>query len=994
MHRLLSLILIAIVSLIAPNIVSAQYPGWSHTGVVNILTTPDGANLPASAIIREFPLLVRLSGDFFDFAQAKANGEDLRFSTPAGMALKYQIDEWDSSRRTASIWVRVPEIRGNSVQEIRLHWGKADAKSESNGAAVFNESNGYVGVFHMGGPLDDATGKMSAKNVKTTETPGIIGNARRLAGGQGISLGEKNAHLPSGSQPHSTESWFKPEKPNGTVVGWGNEHGQGKVVMQFRSPPHIRMDCYFSGGDVASESRMRMNEWVHVVHTYEKGSSRIYVNGVLDGKNLTQSAPLAIKNPARMYIGGWYDNYNFIGDVDETRISNVVRSPDWIKLQFENQKPMQTLVGPVVQPGEEFSLNPDVAVVAEGKNINFTVKAGGAKKIYWIEKRGNQETTVAVDRLKHTFHADRVVGDSKASILVKVVGQDRTQTKELSVKIVEAIPEPEFEIKAVTQWDGRQPIEIVPVITNLEALKQAGSAELTTRWTIEGMGTIHQVLPGKLRLKRSLNSGKLTVGVAIGNGGNETYHTVNINVQEPKNDAWVHRTPAADEKPVEGQFFARDDKNEGTLNYNGKLTEPAESVFLKLFADDKLVTESTQKPGMGGAYSFAIKMKPGLVKYKVEFGTKVAGTEKVQHSVGNLLCGDAFMIMGQSNAVATDFGKETPEFRSDWIRTFGGMSGNPKSESGFGNAIYRGRNSEKYQIGYWGMELGKRLVDQHKIPVFIINGAVGGTRIDQHQRSEVDPEDLTTLYGRLLWRIREAKLTHGIRGIIWHQGENDQGADGPTGGFGYETYRRYFLDLAAAWKSDYPNVQHYHVFQIWPKSCAMGINGSDNRLREVQRKLPADFSNLSVMSTLGIEPPGGCHFPAAGYAEFARLIAPLVERDHYSKSPVASITPPNLRRAYFENEQKETLVLEFDQPVTWHADLINEFQLDGKNGQVVSASTVGNKLTLKLRQSSSAATITYLDSASWSQKRLLRGENGIAALTFCEVVIEPRPNSR
>jgi hypothetical protein len=37
-----------------------------------------------------------------------------------------------------------------------------------------------------------------------------------------------------------------------------------------------------------------------------------------------------------------------------------------------------------------------------------------------------------------------------------------------------------------------------------------------------------------------------------------------------------------------------------------------------------------------------------------------------------------------------------------------------------------------------------------------------------------------------------------------------------------------------------------------------------------------------------------------------------------------------------------------------------------------------------------AKSLTYLDSANWNQDRLLRGENGIAALTFCEVPIEPR----
>jgi hypothetical protein len=287
------------------------------------------------------------------------------------------------------------------------------------------------------------------------------------------------------------------------------------------------------------------------------------------------------------------------------------------------------------------------------------------------------------------------------------------------------------------------------------------------------------------------------------------------------------------------------------------------------------------------------------------------------------------------------------------------------------------------------MELARHLVENQQIPICIINGAVGGTRIDQHQCNPKSHEDMTTIYGRLLWRVRQARLTHGVRGIFWHQGENDQGADGPTGGFGWETYRQYFIELAAAWKQDYPNIQHYYVFQIWPKSCAMGINGSDNRLREVQRTLPTAFSNLSVMSTLGIDPPGGCHFPAAGYAEFARLICPLIERDYYGKVATTSIMPPNLKRAYFAGEKKDEIVLEFDQPVQWDNVQTSQFYLDGENGKFASSKCNDNSVTLKLSQASKARKITYLDSKAWSQATLLRGKNGIAALTFCEVPIEP-----
>lgn len=139
------------------------------------------------------------------------------------------------------------------------------------------------------------------------------------------------------------------------------------------------------------------------------------------------------------------------------------------------------------------------------------------------------------------------------------------------------------------------------------------------------------------------------------------------------------------------------------------------------------------------------------------------------------------------------------------------------------------------------------------------------------------------------------------------------------------------------------------------------------------------------MSTLGIDPPGGCHYPAAGYAEFARLICPLVERDNYGKVFNTPITPPNLKWAYYTSGKKDKIAMEFDQPMKWDNALASQFYLDGEKGRVASGSTSGNVVALKLASASSATKLTYLDSKSWSQSSLLRGENGLAALTFCEV---------
>jgi hypothetical protein len=234
----------------------AQYPGWQHQGSLHVLTTPDGAGLAASASEEGFPLLVRLHPDFFDFSQAKPAGGDIRFSSSTGEPLAYQVEEWDTARGTASIWVRLPLIRGNARQEIRMHWGKADGTSESRGAAVFNESNGYLSVWHMNDPVRDEAGSLESKDVGTAPTAGMVGPARHLAGGQGVFGGEAITNFPAGASPHSSAAWFRPEKPNATILGWGNEHPQGKVVMQFRSPPHVNMDCYFSGANVRSRGTL------------------------------------------------------------------------------------------------------------------------------------------------------------------------------------------------------------------------------------------------------------------------------------------------------------------------------------------------------------------------------------------------------------------------------------------------------------------------------------------------------------------------------------------------------------------------------------------------------------------------------------------------------------------------------------------------------------------------------------------------------------------
>ena len=537
----------------------AQYPGWPHEGALYILTTPEGADLPATASEENFPLLVRLDKATFPFSQAQARGEDIRFSA-AGQPLAYQIEEWDAAQGAASIWVKIPTIQGNARQEIKLHWGTADAASESDGAAVFNAANGYVSVLHMNETLQDELGAVKPADAGTTVARGMIGPGRHFTAGTGIHGGQTITTYPTDANPHTSEAWFRAEVAGSDILGWGNQKNQGKVVMQLASPPHISLDCYFSGANVAGGSTLPLARWIHVVHTYKNGDSRVYVNGCLDGTAESTRAPLAIERPAGLWIGGWQNNFNFVGDMDEVRISKVTRSADWIKLQYANQKPLQTLVGSLVQPGNAFSVTPGEIKVNEGQSLTVTAQAGGAQKVYWIIKRDGADTVVAVDQYSYTFEAGRVVADTDFVLQFKAVCANEVKIQNMAVKIREAIPEPVFYLRAPTVWNGRDTVEVVPEISNLKAMQAKGVGDLHYRWSVSGGAVIKEVEADKLLLKRSQFSGKITVKLALNNGGADFAATASILVTEPKTDPWVQRTPAKDEKPEDNQFYAHDDR--------------------------------------------------------------------------------------------------------------------------------------------------------------------------------------------------------------------------------------------------------------------------------------------------------------------------------------------------------------------------------------------------------------------------------------------------
>jgi len=980
--------------------VTAQtYQAWSNSASFYILTDAAGANLPGSAAETNFPVLLRLNSTFFNFGQAKANGDDIRFSTAAGGSVAYQIEQWDAVNGTAVIWLNVSAIVGNARQELKMYWGKADAVSESSGAAVFNGANGYLSVLHMNETVKDEVGTLTPTDTGTTLATGLIGKGRNFTLGKGINGGESITNYPSGNSPSSTEAWFRPTVGNAEIVDWGTEGGGNKVQIRLVSPPKIYIDG--NGASFYGNSTLTFGPWYHVAHTYTNGSGKIYVNGQLDGSG---SVTMNFANPAKMWIGGWYNNYSFAGDMDEVRVSKVVRSANWINLEYQNQNAVQTLVGPLVQTGSTFSVAPAAVTMNEGTVTNLVGQAGGAQKIYWIYKKDGQETVIAVDQFTLSFAAGRVLGDQSFVLQFKAIYPTEIKTNDIPVTIKETIPEPVFTLAAPATWDGRQTITVTPLISNWSDLQAKGVTNLNYNWSVGGVAVTVQnpsglTTPGTftastLTLLRAQGSGPLTVMLVLDNGGALVTNTAAILVQEPASDAWVQRTPGATEKPVNNQFFARNPNTDlGTIYYNGTQSGTPDTVFLKVYTTDTgpdVLYATLRQPLVTGAYAFTAPIAAGKATYKVVYGTTTGGVDTpVGSAVTNLVCGDAFIIDGQSNALATDNTAPNDTTTDPWIRTYG-------ASGGWGSAISKG---SEMQLGLWGWYLAKYLTATYNMPICIINSAVGGTRIDQHQPNPADHAVAGTsysIYASLYNRVTGGKLTHGIRGVFWHQGENNSGAAALTGDYDYKSYQQYFVNMSAAWKQDFPNIQHYIIYQVMPKPCSMGPKG--DQLREAQRTLPRLYSNMDILDTLGVAGYEGCHFSPTGYQNFANLTAPLVGQDYYGIVPSAPVTAPNLLRAYYTTTNRTEIALEFDQNMSWNSFSTANYWLDKVGSKVSSGSVSGKVVKLQLSSAGTTnSTLDYLEDDHWSYNEatssLLKGSNGIAALTFADVPIYTSPGT-
>jgi hypothetical protein len=325
-----------------------DYSTWGHKKSITINTSSSGYAI--SERLTNFPYLVRLTAADSVFIQSSSpSGGDIRFAKSDGVTpLAYEIESWDAAAKTAAIWVQVDQIIANNAsQSIMMLWGKSGVTSRSNGKTVFALAGKHIAVWHFstGDPLGDATpNALTLTDNGTSEAQSsIIGGGRNLPGMSGTSLSHANdAHL-SITDSLTISAWVKSTdaSADGKVMGkttWppkGYLMGVNANGMDAEVWDTSGTDFRPSGGTIMS------NKWVYIAVTYAVGGQMIcYVNGSAV-KSIPASAMPIGTNADPFYIGrpGWDGSQLlFSGVIDEARLCRTVRSANWIKLSYLNQR--------------------------------------------------------------------------------------------------------------------------------------------------------------------------------------------------------------------------------------------------------------------------------------------------------------------------------------------------------------------------------------------------------------------------------------------------------------------------------------------------------------------------------------------------------------------------------------------------------------------------------------------------------------------------------
>ena len=292
-----------------------------------------------------FPLLIDITDSDLRY-KAQVDGDDIVFTDKDSNKLAHEIEHYNSDTGQLVAWVRIPSVSSKADTKIYMYYNNSDATNQQNSSGVWDSnfkmiqhleeistnrydstSNGNTGVAY-GGIVKSVAGKIDGTDV-------FDGTDDYVRMNDSPSLNPSSAI--------TIELWIKLSS-TGSYINLVSKGTYSQYYLRLGSGEgSTYWFVKFSDGTVASVSGSNIgwkwNTWHHLAATVdtETGTMKVYLDGVQKlsstfaaGKIITSTSyPLLISEITQRRIKG---------EIDEVRVSNVARLPQWIQTSYNNQK--------------------------------------------------------------------------------------------------------------------------------------------------------------------------------------------------------------------------------------------------------------------------------------------------------------------------------------------------------------------------------------------------------------------------------------------------------------------------------------------------------------------------------------------------------------------------------------------------------------------------------------------------------------------------------
>jgi hypothetical protein len=304
-------------------------------------------NSAVSENLVNFPTPIVFSATQTDFWSHvnRTTGSDVRFvDSDNTTELYYEVEIFDTINNASVYWVKIPQIdSASSTDYIWMYYGyTGNPDSYLNSSSVWDSN--YVMVHHMNGSaytaLDDSTANHNdvtlAGGTPNYAQTGQISQAVNFDGSSEYVSVNDSASFHFGTYI-TIECWVY---KNTTSTGWYTFMGKNPAAKDIYFWVYQnKFGASLAGprtSDWTTTVPVESSSWIYVTLVYNSTRLMMYKNGTLgDSVAGTGTLGLAV-NTANLTMGKTtaYSEY-WLGLMDEVRISNNVRSANWLKACYQ-----------------------------------------------------------------------------------------------------------------------------------------------------------------------------------------------------------------------------------------------------------------------------------------------------------------------------------------------------------------------------------------------------------------------------------------------------------------------------------------------------------------------------------------------------------------------------------------------------------------------------------------------------------------------------------